>query len=150
MDGELPPDDTKTIRAHLLVCRSCDAEYRSLLFSYNLVGNIQLIDSQPAAWTVIENRIRTAREKRGFLRRLLFPNIWVPVGALGTLVLVAASVFWFIPSQNKSDTQAMQQILRSYIQERNREFGDGAVRVVNYNPFRDNNRRPKGNPFKTE
>jgi len=157
MDGELPGEEASAIRAHLLVCRSCDAEYRSLLFSYDLVGKTRMIDSQPAAWSLIESRIRTPQEKRGFLRTFLFPNIWVPVTALAGLIVITSFLFLFVPSENRS--VAMRQILNKYAQERDREFetkgaftrqGVGTVRVIHYNPFSDKDSKRKGNPFKAE
>ncbi|RPJ60971.1 MAG: hypothetical protein EHM23_08565 [Acidobacteria bacterium] len=157
MDGELPNEEASTIRAHLLVCRSCDAEYRSLLYTYELVGKAQLIDSQPAAWSLIERRIRTPKENRSFLRSLLFPNIWLPVTAIAALILFTSFLFLLVPSDNRS--VALQQVLKNYIQERDREFstkgvlnnqGVGTVRTVHYNPFRDASPVPKDNPFKAE
>lgn len=156
MDGELASEEAGTIRAHLLVCRSCDAEYRSLLYSYELVGKAQLIDSRPTAWKVIESRIRTPKENRGFLRNWLFPNVWVPVTAIAGLILFASVLFLFVPSEDHS--LAMRQVLQNYVQERDREFGRkgvlnqgvGTVRTVQYNPFRDADPKPKGNPFKVE
>jgi len=158
MDGELAGEEVSTIRAHLLVCRSCDAEYRSLLYSYELVGKAQLIDSQPSAWTVIESRIRTPKEDRGFLRRFFFPNIWVPITAVAALVLFTSFLFLFVPSSDNHSV-AMRQLLNKYVQERDQEFGRkgvlstqgvGAVRTVQYNPFRETVPTPKGNPFKAE
>jgi len=157
MDGELAGEEAGAIRAHLLVCRSCDAEYRSLRYSYELVGKAQLIDSRPTAWTFIESRIRTPKEDRGFLRRFLFPNIWAPISALAGLILFTSFLFLFVPSDNHS--VAMREALNKYIQERDREFGSkgvlstqgvGTVRTVHYNPFRETVPAPKGNPFKAE
>ncbi len=149
MDGELDSEDAKRIQAHVLACKSCNAEYQSLLFAYNLVAHVRLIESPPRAWAGIESRIRTAPPKRGILRNLLFPNVWVPVGALAALVLATGSLLWVGSSDDRSQSRAMQQVLRTYIQERDRAFG-GNVHAVNYNPFRDNTRRPKDNPFKAE
>lgn len=157
MDGELAAEEAATIRAHLTVCKSCDAEYSSLRYSYNLVGRARLIDSQPTAWTLIESRIRTTKRKPGFLRNLLFPNIWVPIGAVAALILFTSFLFLFVPSENHS--VAMHQALTKYVQERNRELhskgalagqGVGAVRQVHYNPFREDDPTLKGNPFKAE
>jgi hypothetical protein len=157
MDGELAGEEASTIRAHFLVCPNCDAEYRSLRYSYELVGKARLIDSGPTAWSLIESRIRTPQERPSFLRTWLFPNIWVPITAIAGLILFTSFLFLFVPSDNHS--VAMRQVLKNYIQERDREFGGkgvltsqgfGAVRTVHYNPFREADPKPKGNPFKAE
>ncbi|MFB3904676.1 MAG: zf-HC2 domain-containing protein [Acidobacteriota bacterium] len=156
MDGELPGEEAGAIRAHLLVCPSCDAEYRSLLFSYELVSKTRLIESRPAAWTVIESRIRAPQESRTVLRSLFFPNIWLPIAAIAGLILFTSFVFLFVPSDSHS--VAMRQVLENYIQERDRDLvskgvltsGVGSVRTVHYNPFRDAKSKPKSNPFRAE
>ncbi len=157
MDGELADEEASTIRAHLLVCPSCDAEYQSLRYSHDLVGKARLIDYQPAAWTLIESRIRTPRENRSFFRTLFFPNIWLPISAVAALILFTSFLFLFVPSDNHSI--AMRQALNKYVQERDREFqskaalakqGVGSVRPIHYNPFADTDSKRKGNPFKSE
>ncbi len=156
IDGELAGEEASTIRAHLLVCPSCDAEYRSLFYSYELVGKARLIDSRATTWAVIENRIRTPKEDRSLLH-WLFPNVWVPVTAIAGLILFTSLLFLFVPSDNHS--VAMRQVLDKYVQERDREFGSKGIMTsqgvltlqsVQYNPFRDADPKPKGNPFKAE
>jgi len=157
MDGELAGEEASTIRAHLLVCPNCDAEYRSLLYTYELVGRARLIDSRATTWAMIENRIRTPRENRSLIRTWLFPNVWLPITAIAGLILFTSLLFLFVPSDNHS--VALRQVLNKYVQERDREFGSKGimtsqgvltVQSVQYNPFRDTDPKPKGNPFKAE
>jgi len=157
MDEELTSEDAKTLQDHLAVCERCNLEYRSLLYSYNLVAQLSPIESRSDCWENIRTRIQSARETRGFFSRFLFPNLWVPVGAVGVLVLFTASLLWFIPGSDRS--RDMHQLMNNYIQERNQEFAKKGIRVdragvgmrlVTYNPFRESDPSSKGNPFKAE
>jgi hypothetical protein len=162
MDNELPQEEVSIIQRHLVVCESCNQEYRSLLYSNRLVEHLRQLDSKAELWNQIESRLRSPEEKRGFFSfvfpSFVFPKLWLPVGALGALVFFTASLLWFGASHNRSEE--MHQLLRNYMQEREREFaekgvqiqGQGAqgVRLVQYNPFSENVPRPNGNPFKAE
>jgi hypothetical protein len=158
IDRELSREEADIIQRHLVVCRSCDNEYRSLLYSFELTEHIRQLESQAELWNRIESRLRPNEEKRGSFFSSLFPKLWLPVGALSALVLFTASLLWFMPSRDHSEE--MRQLLNTYLQEREREFaekgihvqgqGPQSIRLVQYNPFRENDSRPKGNPFKTE
>jgi anti-sigma factor RsiW len=157
MDGELASEEASTVRAHLLNCPTCDAEYRSLLYSYELVSKARLVDFRATSWSVIENRIRAPRESRRFVRTWIFPNVWLPITAIAALILFISLLFLYVPSDSHS--VAMRQVLNQYVQERDKEFGSKGimtsqgvltVRAIQYNPFRDTDRKPKGNPFKAE
>ena len=157
MDGELTLEERDQIKSHLDACKTCNDEYQSLFYSYNLVNAVKQLDFSSESWQAIEERIQVPA--RASWWPTLFPSFWIPAASIGALVLVVGSLFWFLPQQSRSDE--MQQALQSYMQQREQDLrlkgvlvqdGSGGARMhfIQYNPFRDPNRRQGGNPFKAE
>ncbi len=155
MDGELTPKEETAIRTHISGCPSCRAEFESLDYSYRLVDQIDQIEFQPASWPQIQARLTTS-SSRGFFSKLKFPGLWIPIGAVGALLLVATSLMMQFPEDHTDQTR---QAFQSYMQERQQEMiSRGLIQptdrgnpiFVHYNPFADATARPKGNPFRSE
>jgi hypothetical protein len=162
MDGELTVEEAGRIERHLESCHTCNAEYESLLYAYELVSAARQLDSSPASWRDIQTRLQAASDHRSWLSRLLLPHVWLPAGAVGILALAVGSVFWYLPYHNQRDRSVeMRQVLHKYMQERELDLqrkgvilrdtnGARTLSFVQYNPFRNPDRRPGGNPFKAE
>ena len=157
MDGELPSGPVEDIETHLNECTPCHDEYQSLLRSYQLVEQVNLLELNPDLWTRIHSEISdVSSSKSSWLANLrsLFGVGWVPVAA-GMVGVVFLSVFFM----NQPDVET-QQAFRQYLQERRQSERSRTsiaqntssleFRIAYPNPFIVSDRRPQGNPFKLE
>ncbi len=155
MDGELSPKEETAIRTHLSGCPSCRAEFQSLDYSYKLIDHMHEIEFEPASWPQIQARLATT-SRSSFFSKLKFPGLWIPIGAVGALLLVATSLMMQYPEDQTTRTR---QAFQSFMQQRQQDMisrgliqptDQGSPIFVHYNPFADPTRRPKGNPFRSE
>jgi anti-sigma factor RsiW len=157
MDRELPPGQVKEVETHLTRCTPCHDEYQSLLRSYQLVEQVNLLELDPDLWTRIHSEIsEVSPPESEWLANLrsLFGVRWVPVAA-GMVGVVFLSLFFM----NQPDVET-QQAFREYLQERRQSERSRAsipqnassleFRIAYPNPFIVSDRRPRENPFKLE
>lgn len=157
MDGELSPDQAKKVESHFTQCTPCHDDYRSLLHTYQLVEQVDLLELNPDLWTRIHSEITDLSPSESTWLsslRSLFGIRWVPIAA-GTLGVVFLSLF-FVNQPN----QEVQQAFLEYVRERE-QLAVPQVRVSQNassmelstaypNPFIVHNPRPQENPFKLE
>lgn len=155
MDGELTPKEETAVRTHLSGCPRCSAEFDSLHYSYRLVDQVHDIDFEPTSWRQIQARLESPA-RSGFFSKLKFPGLWIPIGAVGALLLLATSVMMYFPEDHSARTR---QAFQSFMQERQQDMisrgliqpsDQGNPIFVHYNPFAEPAARPKGNPFRSE
>ncbi|TDI11499.1 MAG: hypothetical protein E2P07_05465 [Acidobacteria bacterium] len=157
MDGELSPDQAKKVESHFTQCTPCHDDYRSLLHTYQLVEQVDLLELNPDLWTRIHSEITDLSPSESTWLaslRSLFGIRWVPIAA-GTLGVVFLSLF-FVNQPN----QEVQQAFLEYVRERE-QMAVPQVRVSQNasslelstaypNPFIVHHPRPQENPFKLE
>ena len=157
MDGELSPDQAKKVESHFTQCTPCHDDYRSLLHTYQLVEQVDLLELNPDLWTRIHSEITDLSPSESTWLaslRSLFGIRWVPIAA-GTLGVVFLSLF-FVNQPNPG----VQQAFLEYVRERE-QLAVPQVRVSQNassmelstaypNPFIVHNPRPQENPFKLE
>jgi len=157
MDGELSPDQAKKVEIHFTQCTPCHDDYQSLLHTFQLVEQVDLLELNPDLWTRIHSEITDVSPSEfTWLANLrsLFGIRWVPIAA-GTLGVVFLSLF-FVNQPN----QEVQQAFLEYVRERE-QLAVPHVRVSQNasslelstaypNPFIVHNPRPQENPFKLE
>ena len=157
MDGELSPDQAKKVESHFTQCTPCHDDYRSLLHTYQLVEQVDLLELNPDLWTRIHSEITDLSPSESTWLaslRSLFGIRWVPIAA-GTLGVVFLSLF-FVNQPNPE----VQQAFLEYVRERE-QLAVPQVRVSQNassmelstaypNPFIVHNPRPQENPFKLE
>ena len=155
MDGELSPDQAKKVESHFTQCTPCHDDYRSLLHTYQLVEQVDLLELNPDLWTRIHSEITDLSPSESTWLaslRSLFGIRWVPIAA-GTLGVVFLSLF-FVNQPNPE----VQQAFLEYVRERE-QLAVPQVRVSQNassmelstaypNPFIVHNPRPQENPFK--
>jgi hypothetical protein len=157
MDGELPSVQVEKIETHLTECTPCHDEYQSLLRSYQLVEQVNLLELNPDLWNRIHSEIsEVSSSESNWLANLrsLFGIRWVPVAA-GMVGVVVLSLFFM----NQPDVET-QQAFRQYLQERqqsersrtsiSQDTSSLEFRIAYPNPFIVSDRRPQENPFKLE
>ncbi len=157
MDRELPPGQVKEVETHLNKCSPCHDEYQSLLRSYQLVEQVNLLELDPDLWTRIHSEIADVGPSESeWLANLrsLFGFRWVPVAA-GMVGVVFLSLFFM----NQPDVET-QQAFREYLQERRQSESPRTsisqntssleFRIAYPNPFIVQDRGPQENPFKLE
>jgi hypothetical protein len=157
MDQELPPGQVEEVETHLNECTPCHDEYQSLLRSYQLVEQVNLLELNPDLWNRIHTEISAmSSPESSWLATLrsLFGVGWVPVTA-GIVGVVVLSLFFM----NQPDVET-QQAFRQYLQERqqsersrtsiSQDTSNLELRIAYPNPFIVSDRRPQENPFKLE
>ncbi len=143
MDRELTPGQVKEVETHLNACTPCHDEYQTLLRSYQLVEQVNLLELDPDLWTRIHSEIADLTPSESNWRaglRSLFGVGWVPVAA-GMVGVVFLSLFFV----NQPDVETEQAFLE-YVREREQM----ELRTADPNPFIVHVRGPQGNPFKLE
>ena len=157
MDGELSPDQAKKVEIHFTQCTPCHDDCQSLLHTFQLVEQVDLLELNPDLWTRIHSELTDVSPSEfTWLANLrsLFGIRWVPIAA-GTLGVVFLSLF-FVNQPN----QEVQQAFLEYVRERE-QLAVPQVRVSQNasslelstaypNPFIVHNPRPQENPFKLE
>lgn len=157
MDGELPSGQVEEVETHLTQCTPCHDEYQSLLRSYQLVEQVNLLELNPDLWTRIHSEISevSSSESKWLANlRSLFGVRWIPVTA-GMVGVVFLSLFFM----NQPDVET-QQAFHQYLQERkqsersrpsiSQDTSNLEFRIAYPNPFIVSDSRPQGNPFKLE
>ncbi len=157
MDGELSPDQANKVEVHFTQCTPCQDDYQSLLHTYQLVEQVDLLELDPDLWTRIHSEITDVSPSESTWPaslRSLFSIRWVPIAA-GTLGVVFLSLF-FVNQPNPE----VQQAFREYVREReqldlprvrvSQNASSLELSIAYPNPFIVSDNRPQENPFKLE
>jgi len=158
MDGELSPDQAKNIESHFTQCTPCHDDYRSLLHTYQLVEQVDLLELNPDLWTRIHSEITDLSPSESTWLaslRSLFGIRWVPIAA-GTLGVAFLSLFFV----NQPNPEVQQKAFDKYVREREQlelprvpvspNASSLELRIAYPNPFIVSDNRPQENPFKLE
>lgn len=157
MDGELNGDQEKELKTHLSQCSQCDQEYQSLLYSYELIDRIPVLELNPTSWGQIRAEIiNLPTQDWGWIfgLRSFSPIRWIPVTA-GALGLVFLSLFFLNQSDAEKERsfhtflQVREQMELQHVNVFDESWG-GVMEPLHPNPFALHDHTTQGNPFTLE
>jgi anti-sigma factor RsiW len=122
LDGELLDAERMVVGQHLDTCEPCAAEYRSLAFAWERLGQLPRAEPRAHLWPGIEARIARETARRG--RRWF---VWHPFPALATVALIVGLLLGlrlggFVVNRGAPPTRAVSETDVDPLQVR--YFGD--------------------------
>lgn len=158
LDGELTPHEQNLLERHLEECASCQREYESFLYSYELVDKVGAVDIDAALWNRIHSQI-ILPPARVFSFPALFAGNWLRVAATAAAaVTISVGALWYYPSV--AQERETERMFQSYVQQREsaevshtailKTQGSAAWHAIYANPFTDHNHGTLRNPFVRE
>jgi hypothetical protein len=98
-EGDLSPEDSKAVEAHLLSCALCRQALADLTVAKGLLKSLDEVEAPPFFEQRIMARIREeARGKEGLWKKLFYPlHIKIPIQAMAS-VLIAVFAFYIYQS----------------------------------------------------
>ncbi|UCF35671.1 MAG: zf-HC2 domain-containing protein [Acidobacteriota bacterium] len=138
LDDELSSSEANSVKDHLHSCSTCQQEFQSLSFAYQLTGQLGELEVAPDLW----DRITPRLPSRSFFGQFwsLFRRPWVQA-TVGALVLAAfLSVFLWVPGQDQAEkefAEFIQQRERISAETQSLLFSNAGVEVnrARSNPF---------------
>lgn len=103
MDNELTADEVSALQNHLSQCTSCNEEYESLLYTYELANRIPEVEVSPDLWLEIRSSLVSGSPLSRWpqsLYRLLLERPWVPATATLATLGIALFLMFGIPTEN--------------------------------------------------
>ena len=97
-NGELAPEQSRSVREHLLACERCRKEYEEIKLGVNLAQQLPLVSAPAGLWGEIEALLEEQSRKPRFepKRPMFSPAFsWYRIAAVSA-VLVVATVIGFI------------------------------------------------------
>ncbi|MDR7420540.1 MAG: anti-sigma factor [Armatimonadota bacterium] len=91
LDGELTPDETRTVREHLDACASCRTELEALRDTKRLLGRLRDVEAPPDLEAAILQRLEQPRPRWFTWPRPVWPRPAL-VGATSVLVAILVAV----------------------------------------------------------
>ena len=157
IDGELSSDESLSIREHLSKCLTCQSEYDSLFESLKMVESLTSLEPEDRLWARITSDISVSPTSQNWVRSLLdqlFARRWVPVSALGAIVILVMALVLWKPADPVQDefSHFMQHREAIYNQQREILFNPDEVyrdRVAR-NPFAQRVSATDPNPFRSD
>ena len=154
IDGELSNDESRQIRDHLAVCLECESEYESLFQSSLMLERLPSIQPEDQLWARIDSDIGALPVPRRWVIPFLdqfFVRRWIPVSALGGVLVVVMTVLLWSPVDPVQDqfTHYMEEREAIYKQQRELLFSPEEVyrdREAR-NPFAKTVSMTESNPF---
>jgi len=116
LDGDLPDEEMKKIRAHLATCSLCMEHHDALAAIWQPERSPGKVTPSPFLWTRLQARIKEYEQTPAFvwdLKRSLQGITARPVSALAVLAAIVAGIYLGTPrvSQNYEMTQSINQLV---------------------------------------
>jgi len=130
LDDELDDKSRDRVEKHINLCHSCDAEFRSLSVSYNLVDEaLEAVEIRPELWDRVAADLpwdRTWKDRRPGWRSSLaallqFPGRTWAASFTAVALLATIAFFWPVSQKTNAEIEGLRRQLNVMVEEMDRQ-----------------------------